>query len=156
MPRKTQTPARDVAVEVEPIAVEETAPVETPEAKPARKAKLTLSQRRALLRLQDAMPQSIHPESSFRALPFEYLASVGLAEIGETGGVALTEAGIARAAEINPGYLDWRAGGSVKGGTFVPDVPKPGTAAKTAATARAVEEARIEALTMSSAMWGAR
>ncbi len=142
MPRKTQTPARDVAVEVEPIAVPET-PVETPEAKPARKAKLTLSQRRALLRLQDA--GSIRPESGFRALPFVYLGSVGLA-VETDGEWGLSEAGIARAAEINPGYLDWRAGGSVKGGTFVPDVVKPGTSAAREATKRAVEDARFEAL----------
>lgn len=146
MARKSQSPATSSVVEPDPKvetaeakvspsaeAIVAAFPVAAPATK-VRAAKLTLSQRRTLLVLADG---PVVPASAFRALPLEYLASVGLAV--ETDGVyTLTDAGSARAASINPAYRDWKAGGSVVGGSFAPD--RLGTAK------RKVEDARFEAL----------
>lgn len=94
-----------------------------------RKAKLTLSQRRALLRLQDSGQDGVAPASDFKALPYEHLTSVGLAERVDGEGDArasytLTPSGTARASEINPGYRVWSAGETVAGD---PNRPPAGT-----------------------------
>lgn len=96
-------------------------PASDDQPKKERKAGLTLSQRRALLRLLDE--GTIVPASAFKALPFVYLTEVGLARpIGE--GYALTDAGSTRAQEINPGYRTWAAGETVAGD---PTRPPAGT-----------------------------
>jgi hypothetical protein len=95
-------------------------PEDEPKAPKAKKASLTLSQRRALVKLQ---AEAQTPPSAFRALPFEHLVSCGLArEIDGT--FVLTQAGIERAAEINPLYVRWAAGESVCGD---PTRPAAGT-----------------------------
>jgi hypothetical protein len=99
-----------------------------------KKAPLTLSQRRALLKLGEAAQV---PKTDFNALPFEHLVSVGLAQtkdvkvdgpvIKETTGegddkkvvekpgpkvdakqYSLTDTGKARVSEINPKWRDWK------------------------------------------------
>lgn len=85
------------------------------QAKP-KKASLTLSQRRALLRLQDET--AVVPGSPFKALPYIHLIEVGLAVASEDG-IVLTADGVERAASINPGYRVWAQGESVvEGGTI--------------------------------------
>jgi hypothetical protein len=126
MPRTTK-PA--VVVETEAVA-----PVV--EVKPARKAKLTLSQRRALVVLGDE--GVVVRKSDFNALPYRYLVDQALAVETDELTFELTETGVERAREINPAYRDWKAGGTVKGGVFAAD--RLGTAR------RAVESARIAAL----------
>ena len=97
-------------------------PVEDDEPAPrTKRASLTLSQRRALVKLQ-AEPQN--PPSAFRALPYDYLETVGLARRLEDGTFVLTHAGVERAAEINPLYVRWSAGESVAGD---PTRPPAGT-----------------------------
>lgn len=98
----------------------ETPAVEAPAPKP-KAVKLTLSQRRALLRLQ--ADGAVVPPTAFNELPFLYLTEHGLARQEEGVGYVLTDAGAARAASVNPGYLAWKAGGSVKGGAFRPAAP---------------------------------
>jgi hypothetical protein len=99
-----------------------------------KKAPLTLSQRRALLKLGDG---AATPSTDFNRLPYEHLVSVGLAQtktvkidgptIKETTGegedkkvvekpgpkvdavqYSLTDAGKARVSEINPKWKDWK------------------------------------------------
>lgn len=99
-----------------------------------KKAPLTLSQRRALLKLGDG-PQT--PSTEFNKLPYEHLVSVGLAQtktvkvdgptIKETTGegddkktvekpgpkvdatqYSLTDTGKERVTEINPKWRDWK------------------------------------------------
>lgn len=72
---------------------------------------LTLSQRRALLRLLDDAPFTV--PSSFNAKPYEHAVSVGYASRDDVGQYRLTVAGRARAETVNPGYRDWAPGGSV-------------------------------------------
>lgn len=88
-----------------------------------KKAGLTLSQRRALLRLLDE--GSIAPTSAFKALPYEHLVGCGYAVAAETEGddalqaYTLTDEGRERAESINPGYRVWAQGESVvEGGTL--------------------------------------
>jgi hypothetical protein len=109
------------AIKADPV-VETPAPIETPaapetdasvkERKP-RKPSLTLSQRRALLRLQDAGDDGVTPSSAFRALPFEHLRSVGYADVDADGAYTLTDDGRDRADAVNPGYRAWAAGETV-------------------------------------------
>jgi hypothetical protein len=73
--------------------------------------KLTLSQRRALLRLLDDAPFTV--PSRFNALPYEHHVDVGYATKDDHGCFRLTPAGRERAEGINPGYRDWEPGGSV-------------------------------------------
>lgn len=99
-----------------------------------KKAPLTLSQRRALLKLGDG---PVTPTTDFNRLPYEHLVSVGLAEtktvkidgptVKETVGegddkkvvekpgpkvdavqYSLTDTGKARVGEINPKWKDWK------------------------------------------------
>jgi hypothetical protein len=97
--------AARMAPPVEPVVEE---PVETP--KP-RKAGLTLSQRRALLRLLDE--DAIVP--AYKALPFEHPAVVGYPEPHDEGAYRLTAEGVERAETINPGYRVWASGETVAG-----------------------------------------
>lgn len=80
-----------------------------PAPKKEKAAPLTLSQRRALLRLQQTGVW--FPTTGFAALPFEHLADHGLADRVDGGGFRPTEKG--RAREINPGYATWSAGETV-------------------------------------------
>ena len=80
--------------------------------RPKRKGGLTLSQRRAMLRLLDE--ERIVPESDFRAQPFRKLVDLGYAAT-DGDGFVLTEEGQERAESINPGYRVWAAGESVAG-----------------------------------------
>jgi hypothetical protein len=109
--------AARMAPPVEPVVEE---PVETP--KP-RKAGLTLSQRRALLRLLDE--DAIVPATAFKAMPFEHLVEVGYAELDDEGAYRLTAEGVERAETINPGYRVWASGETVAGD---PNRPAAGTA----------------------------
>lgn len=99
-----------------------------PAEKKERKASLTLSQRRALLRLLDE--ESIQPATAFKALPFEHLVEVGYAESSQTddtegeASYTLTPKGKERAESINPGYRIWSAGETVAGD---PNRPVAGT-----------------------------
>lgn len=111
-------------------------PVVEEKAPRVKKASLTLSQRRALLKLRGE-PQT--PATAFKALPYEYLASVGLAVKGDDGAYELTDAGFARADEINPGYLVWSAGESVCG-----DESRPEAGTARAAKAAAKDETTTE------------
>lgn len=90
-----------------------------------KKAGLTLSQRRALLRLLDS-DDGVSPDTMFRALPYEKLVDVGYADrtvLDENGddvtndngiGVyTLSDEGRERAESINPGYRDWSSGETV-------------------------------------------
>jgi hypothetical protein len=110
-------------------AAQRTEGSDEPEAKPVKKAAkpgLTLSQRRALLRLLDGGDDGCQPATPFKALPYEYTVEVGYADrvvLDENGddvtndaGVGvytLTDAGRARAETINPSYRDWSAGETV-------------------------------------------
>jgi hypothetical protein len=97
----------------------------TPKPEKKKKAGLTLSQRRALLRLLDAMDEGISPDSPFRALPYEHLVEVGYATVADSGDgeqddsgdpirvYTLTDEGLERAESINPGYRDWSSGETV-------------------------------------------
>lgn len=92
-----------------------------------KKASLTLSQRRALLRLLDE--RAIRPASGFKALPFEHLVSVGYAtamtDVDDDECLyTLTESGVERAQSINPGYRIWSSGETVAGD---PNRPVAGT-----------------------------
>lgn len=100
-----------------------------------KKAPLTLSQRRAVLNLADAGKKGIVPKTGFNALPLDHLVGVGLAEKFDTQvekveqvkegegddaktverkskvdatGYRLTDAGKARAGEINPKWQTWK------------------------------------------------
>lgn len=99
---------------------------EEPKAPRKKKAGLTLSQRRALLRLLDADGVGVSPASAFKSLPYEHLVDIGYADrlvLDENGddvtndegiGVfTLTSEGRERAESINPGYRDWSAGETV-------------------------------------------
>jgi hypothetical protein len=101
----------------------ETTDPDQPREKKEKKAGLTLSQRRALLRLLDE--GSIAPASAFKALPYEHLVGCGYAVAAETEGddalqaYTLTDEGRERAESINPGYRVWAQGESVvEGGTL--------------------------------------
>lgn len=76
-------------------------------------SKLTLSQRRALLNAMDYAPFVV--ESKQTSAAYDYLVAVGYATKSEDG-YRLTESGKARAATINPGYRDWKPGGTVVAG----------------------------------------
>jgi hypothetical protein len=103
-----ETPADAPSTEPQPSE-------ETPKAKKPAKPGLTLSQRRALLRLQDA--GSVTPASAFKALPYLHLVDCGYADVdadAATDGVyTLTAEGRDRAASVNPGYRVWSAGETV-------------------------------------------
>ncbi|WP_445151139.1 hypothetical protein [Baekduia sp. Peel2402] len=81
-----------------------------------KKAPLTLSRRRALLRLA-ALPKGTGeaPTSGFRALPLDGLVEAGLATREEPtddaphGTYTISDAGLARAGETNPKWLTWTA-----------------------------------------------
>lgn len=99
-------------------ATDEPVSEDQPSEPKVKKASLTLSQRRALLRLLDE--RAIRPASGFKALPFEHLVSVGYATAmtDEPEGeclYTLTESGVERAQSINPGYRIWSSGETVAG-----------------------------------------
>lgn len=104
-----------------------------------KKAPLTLSQRRALLKLGDAGAKGIVPKSDFNALPLQHLVNVELAETksvkvdgppvtvkGEgdkpdttkpgpkvdATAYVLSAKGKERVKDINPKWLDWKPEGS--------------------------------------------
>ena len=104
------------------------------EPKRERKASLTLSQRRALVKLQ-AEPQN--PATAFKAQPYDHLVQVGYATRQGDGSFVLTDEGRARAESINPLYVVWSAGESVAGD---PERPAAGTK-RAQATAEAESEA---------------
>lgn len=83
--------------------------------------KLTLSQRRALLHALDYAPFVV--ESRQTRAAYDHLVDVGYASLAPDG-YRLTEAGKARAESVNPGYRDWKPGGSVVGpkAPALPDV----------------------------------
>lgn len=95
-------------VEVEPTPTEEPATPKKPKAAP-----LTLSQRRALLRLQQN--DAWTPPTAFAALPYEHLVAHGLAtaELDSDGPTRYVATDAGRARTINPGYADWQAGETV-------------------------------------------
>lgn len=95
---------------------------------------LTLSQRRALLRGQDAEGRVVTVASAFRAQPFRHLVAVGYAVETSELSFRLTAAGRARADAVNPGYRAWAAGETV-----VADASRP-----TAGTHRAIPVAERE------------
>ena len=72
--------------------------------------KLTLSQRRALLHALDYAPFVV--ESRQTRAAFDHLVAVGYGRFDEDG-FRLTPAGRERALSVNPGYRDWKPGGSV-------------------------------------------
>lgn len=118
-------------------------PEPSTEPKKPRKASLTLSQRRALLRLQDAGREGIVPAAAFRALPFVHLVDVGLA-IQDGDAYRLTPIGEDRADEINPGYRVWASGETVVGDGTKPSFdgvvrPPAGTYRQTKAEAAAAK-----------------
>lgn len=132
------------------------AEVKTDEAKPKKEAKpgLTLSQRRALLKLLDGAQQ---PASQFKALPYEKFVDVGYADrviLDENGDDVTNDAGIgiyiltpqgrARAESINPGYRVWAAGETVAGDESRPEAGtwRASKAAAEAAKAAAEAEAK--------------
>lgn len=85
-----------------------------------KKPGLTLSQRRALLRLLDADIDGVSPATAFKSLPYEHLERVGLAERQVDGEgddavtrFVLTDEGHERAVSINPGYRVWSSGETV-------------------------------------------
>jgi hypothetical protein len=94
-----------------------------PKPRAEKKPGLTLSQRRALLRLLDAL-DGVAPASAFKALPYEHLVECGYA-VNTDGVYTLTDAGTARATSINPGYRVWASGETVAGD---PNRPAAGTA----------------------------
>lgn len=100
-----------------------------------KKAPLTLSQRRALLKLGDAGAKGIVPKTDFNALPYQHLVGVELAETKtvkvdgpeivvkgegdkpdttkpgpkvEATAYVLSATGKERVKEINPKWLDWK------------------------------------------------
>jgi hypothetical protein len=118
--RLSQTDAtRETEVDEPGLSTESTETTETPSPSTtepkAKKPGLTLSQRRALLRLQDA--GSVTPASAFKALPYLHLVDCGYADVdadAATDGVyTLTAEGRDRAASVNPGYRVWSAGETV-------------------------------------------
>jgi hypothetical protein len=118
--------------------------VDEPTEPKVKKASLTLSQRRALLRLLDE--RAIRPASGFKALPFEHLVAVGYATAmtDEPEGecvYTLTEAGVERAQSINPGYRIWSSGETVAGD---PNRPVAGTHRTKRIEAEEAEEAVAE------------
>lgn len=122
----------------EPGPEAETAETTEPKAKKPAKPGLTLSQRRALLRLLDADETGgVTPQTGFKALPYVYLTEVGYA-VDTDGTYTLTGVGRDRAESVNPWYRDWSAGETVAG-----DESRP-----VAGTYRAkrAEERRAEAL----------
>lgn len=72
--------------------------------------KLTLSQRRALLHALDYAPFVV--ESKQTRAAYDHLVDVGYATLADDG-YRLTSEGKARAEAVNPGYRDWKPGGSV-------------------------------------------
>jgi hypothetical protein len=134
------------------------AEVKTDEAKPKKEAKpgLTLSQRRALLKLLDGAQQ---PATQFKALPYEKFVDVGYADrviLDENGDDVTNDAGIgvytltpqgrARAESINPGYRVWAAGETVAGDESRPEAGtwRASKAAAEAAKAKAEAEAKVD------------
>lgn len=114
----TQERLATMAAQDEPAA--DATPSDEPKQKKERKASLTLSQRRALLRLLDSNDDGVAPASDFKALPYEHLVGVGYAEKHEADDTAcgfytLTSKGTERAQAINPGYRVWSSGESVAG-----------------------------------------
>lgn len=90
--------------------VEEPVSDETPRPAKPRKPGLTLSQRRALLRLLD---DAQTPASPFKALPYEHLVECGYAVRDDAGTYTLTDEGVERATAVNPGYRVWASGETV-------------------------------------------
>jgi hypothetical protein len=86
-------------------------PETAPKPKRERQASLTLSQRRALLRLLDA-EDGVAPTTGFKALPYEHLVEVGYA-VKTDATYTLTDAGRERAEATNPGYRVWSSGETV-------------------------------------------
>lgn len=116
----------------------------SPGSEKKKKAGLTLSQRRALLRLLDE--DGVAPATAFKALPYEHLVGCGYAVASETEGdetvaaYVLTDEGRERAESINPGYRVWAQGESVvEGGTLNAD----GERRPPAGTRRVVEAGRL-------------
>lgn len=72
--------------------------------------KLTLSQRRALLHALDYAPFVV--ESKQTSAAYDHLVAVGYATLADDG-YRLTSTGKARAESVNPGYREWKPGGSV-------------------------------------------
>lgn len=72
--------------------------------------KLTLSQRRALLHALDYAPFVVESRQTRSA--YDHLVDVGYATLADDG-YRLSDAGRARAVSVNPGYRDWKPGGSV-------------------------------------------
>lgn len=72
---------------------------------------LTLSQRRALLRLLDDAPFVV-PSRQGRQ-PYDHAVDVGYATRDQHGQYRLTPDGRARAEGVNPRYRDWAPGGTV-------------------------------------------
>lgn len=105
----TDVPTPEVEVPV--TAVEEAPPVVV--AKKPKAAPLTLSQRRALLRLQQNDAWS--PLTAFAELPYLHLVEHGLATAHPATDAPtayqVTASGSART--INPGYATWSAGETV-------------------------------------------
>lgn len=138
------------AVEADDAASTQGQPEATPESdapapkKPAKPG-LTLSQRRALLRLLDGGDDGFTPTTPFKALPYEYATEVGYAvatpyEVEDDGlsTYRLTAEGRARAESINPAYRDWSAGETVAGDE---SRPTAGTHRAKRAAERAADEA---------------
>lgn len=148
-------------------AREESKPAATAEPKP-KKAGLTLSQRRALLRLLDAMDEGVSPASAFKSLPYEKLVDVGYADrtildensddVTNDAGIGvytLTDEGLDRAMSINPGYRVWASGETVvlddEGNPVVIDpetglpIRPPAGTHRTAKQAEAAAKAEAEA-----------
>jgi hypothetical protein len=86
----------------------------TPKQPRAKQPGLTLSQRRALLRLLDA-EDGIAPATAFKALPYDHAVECGYATRDEHGVYRLTDAGTVRAESVNPGYRVWASGETVAG-----------------------------------------
>lgn len=111
--------------------------------KTTKAASLTLSQRRALLRLSDE--GLVVPATAFKALPLEHLASVGYAKRSErkdgTASFKLTKKGQERAAAINPLYRDWSAGETV---VAIDEDGNPTTERPVAGTHRAAKVEDVE------------
>jgi hypothetical protein len=109
---RTLAQERGITKKADLLAAIEAAGTERP-----KKAPLTLSQRRAVLRLA-SLPKGATeaPATAFRALPLDRLVEAGLATRAEPadeaphGAYSLTDAGRARADEINPKWLTWTSG----------------------------------------------
>lgn len=130
-----------------------TAPApEADDAPKKKKAGLTLSQRRALLRLLDE--DGVAPATAFKALPYEHLVEVGYAVLTD-GTYTLTDEGVERAEAVNPGYRVWSAGETVvldaDGQPVVRDEngnairPPAGTARAAKATTPVATEVEVQA-----------